>query len=142
MNNTVKMTIQLDENSELVHSIRKKKQINIPPYYLIGNGMTNYKDIKSFDLTAELLMLSTAARRAFLDLWNRIDHKKYAIEYRDISNSKASFYNGINELIKANIIIRIQQNTYMINPWGLIHYNEEQRELRQNIWINNGGKKP
>lgn len=142
MNNTVKMTIQLDADSELVHSIRRKKQVDIPSYYLIGNGMTNYKNTKSFDLTAELLMLSTAARRAFLDIWNRVNHKEYAITYKDASNSKASFYSGVNELIKNNIIIRIQQNTYMINPWGLIHYDEEQRELRQNIWINNGGKKP
>ena len=142
MNNTIKMNIHLDADSELVHSVRKKKQIDIPPYNLMGNAMTNHRNTKSFDITDEVIMLSTAARRAFKDLWKRVDHNKHVIEYRDISNSKASFYSGINELIKANIIIRLQQNTYMFNPWGLIHYNEDEREKRMNIWINNGGVKP
>ena len=109
---------------------------------MIGNGMTNSLGNTSFPLLDTVLTLSKPAQQVFKEITNKREYEKDYVEYINTNMTKRLFYQGINELIEKQLIIRVKQDVYMINPYAMIKGDEENRLRRQQLWINNGGKKP
>lgn len=136
----VVLTVAEDEEVIVTSSKRTKKII--PPFRMIGTGMVN-KHYESYPLVQTLLELSRPEQnflKSLLEVYDNeagfgdIDMGEYTQADRNTS-SKA--YKLLRE---RNLIIRVKQGRYMINPFAFIPSDQSVREKQFNTWFLLGGK--
>jgi hypothetical protein len=117
--------IQLDDNEYIVKAKAKevKKQ---PNYFMAGNGtMSKYK-IKSIDLLEEVMTVSKAAQFVIRLIKSGITHETdynpaVKISRKTLTKSEQNYLDkGYKELVGKDLVRRVKQGHYMINPNALI----------------------
>ena len=124
-----KETLDIPKDYERVSYLRKRYKITLPPFRLIGRGGKN-KGGTSMNLVQEMSMLSKPASWLFAELEKNLDYS--GITARIVSSKLNEseikrLRRGYKELRGKDLVRRVKQNTYMINPTLIIppHYNEE-----------------
>ncbi len=123
--------VSLESNEELVISKRQIKEK--PSFTLIGRGTMNNKlNLKSIDLLQEVANMNSDEKFCFFEIKNKItfspldDKYIYQIKIKtsSMSNGKKNMFSrGYKLLNKKDIVRRIKQGVYMINPLALIPNN-------------------
>lgn len=90
----------------------------------------------------DVCSLEEPAQMIYLELYNKRLDGTYIINYSDCNFSDHFFDVGINELIKKNLIMRVDGHNFMLNPFNLAPYEKYVRDSAFSYWLNNGGKKP
>ena len=123
--------IQLQDNEYLVKSQIKepKKQ---PNYYRVGNGTMNKHHIQSIDLLEEVMTMSKAAQMVIRLIKDEITYERdynpvVKISRKELTKSEQNYLDkGFKELQEKDLVRRVKQGHYMINPNARIPPNYDE----------------
>lgn len=117
--------IRLEDNEILVK--QKEKQIRKEPNYIrLGNGTMNKHKIESIDLLTEQVTMSTAGRWLIALIsrsinWQNDYNPVVKIVNKNLTPTEKDYLkDGFKELKEKDLVRRIKQGHYMINPNALI----------------------
>jgi hypothetical protein len=115
-------TIILADDEVLVK--KKVKRSTQPNYYMVGNGTVNKYKIESIDLIKEITKMTKAEQFLILAIKDGIT---YATDYNPVvkvsgstKHQKNQIIDGYRKLSEKNLVRRIKNGWYMINPNALI----------------------
>lgn len=117
--------IQLDDNEYLI-KVKDKPTKKEPNYYRIGNGTMNKHKIQSIDLVEEVMNMSKPAQFLLKLIKDKINWENgynpvVKIVYKSLTKTEQTYMDkGFKELKEKDLVRRIKQGHYMINPNALI----------------------
>ncbi len=142
MNNSTLITVRVPLDKSITISEELKIKPNDLPFTSVGNGMKNKLGHKSFPFIKAVLTLSKPAQKILDEMLDNKSYKEFYVEHVNKTQTTKMYYQGINELIEKQLILRVKQGVYMINPFAVMEGNLEQRKNSQVLWIHHGGAKP
>ena len=128
----------------LSNLLNKSKGVNLPhlpfhtltdttgDYYRVGNGTMNKHKIQSIDLLEEVMAMSKPAQMVVRLIKDQITYDRdynpvVKISRKTLTKSEQNYLDkGLKELFAKDLVRRIKQGHYMINPNALIPPNYEE----------------
>jgi hypothetical protein len=117
---------------ETLSIVKKDRESRKPNYMMVGNGTMNKHKIFGIDLLRELVESSAAGQFLILKIKDGICFENGYSHVVNVSKSTLSGYeqkmlrDGFKELKAREIVRRVKNGWYMINPNALIPSNYEQ----------------
>ena len=133
--------ITLDDNEYLVKT-RNKVVKREPNYRRVGNGTMNKYGMQSIDLLEEVMNMSKAAQFVIKKIKDGISYETnynpvVRLSRKTFTKSEQNYLDkGFKELQEKDLVRRIKQGHYMINPNALIPIKYEEA---LEIWLSAGG---
>lgn len=112
-------------------------------YYRVGNGTMNKHKIQSIDLLEEVMSMSKAAQMVIRMIKEQITYDRdynpvVKISRKELTKSEQNYLDkGFKELKDKDLVRRVKQGHYMINPNELIPPNYDEALA---IWNNAGAQ--
>jgi len=132
------VTLQSDEELTVRKSTKSKK----PSFYMIGNGTMNKHKIQSIDLLDEIIKMTKGEQKVIILIKNLITYENRTGEVyvkfgKDEKATQKKFLENYKLLERKNLVRRVKQSHYMVNPNALIPLDyetalKEWNELKEN----------
>ena len=142
MSNSIISTVSLNLDEEVITSIQKKKKGIKPNFYMIGNGTMNKHKIQSIDLLDEITKMTKGEQKVIILIKNLITYENRTGEVyvkfgKDEKATQKKFLENYKLLERKNLVRRVKQSHYMVNPNALIPLDyetalKEWNELKEN----------
>ena len=121
---SIEVTVRISHDEEV--SVTKKQCVKIPNYFRIGNNTINKNKIRSINLVKES-NASTAKGKWLIEKimdsigWDNSYSPVVKILASELTSKEKSYLEkGYAELVRRNLVRRVKQSHYMLNPDALI----------------------
>ena len=97
-----------------------ERKLVLPSFYGFGNGKTNRNNMTSINIPKVMRQLSKPAFNLFWQFVEERNRRTNIVEYIVVPEKRAWMSRTTKELMKYDLVLRLQRGQYIINPLAVL----------------------